>query len=152
MLALLDQGNGPFSASDADARLARDAVAKLSPIVAAKQGAEIVVQQDVKVTVPLPAQAVSVILTVLEHMAKQEPISIIPHQAELTTQQAADYLNVSRPYLIKLLDDDQISHRKVGRHRRVKYADLIAFERKTDGGQFQALAEMADEARRLNLK
>jgi excisionase family DNA binding protein len=152
MLALLDQGNGPFDADDAEATIAREAVAKLSAVARAKQNIKIVVQDEPKIAVPLPAMAVGIIVTVLKQMAARQPFSIIPHQAELTTQQAADYLNVSRPFLVKLLDEGKIDHRKVGRHRRVKFGDLVAYEKKTREEQLQALAEMAEEARRLKLE
>jgi excisionase family DNA binding protein len=152
MLALLDQGNGPFCADEAEATIACAALKKLSAVAKAKQDIKIAIQSEPNVIVPLPARAVEIIAMVLTQMAKQEPFSIIPERAELTTQQAADYLNVSRPYLVKLLDERKINFRKVGRHRRVRYADLVAFERKTDEEQFQALADMAEEARRLKLE
>lgn len=152
MLALLDQGNGPFAAGDAEATIAREAADKLAAVAKTKQDIKIVIQDDPKIVVPLPARAVDVIVTVLVQMANRQPFSIIPHQAELTTQQAADYLNVSRPFLVKLLDENRIPHRKVGRHRRVRFGDLAAFEQQSREEQSKALADLAAEQRRLNLE
>lgn len=151
MLALLDQAE-PIVADDAEAAIARTAMDTLAPVARAGQGMSLVPREASQVTVPLPARAVAVILDVLEAMANRKPISVIPHEAELTTQQAADYLNVSRPYLIGLIDGGQIAHRMVGRHRRVRFADLLAFERTSAGRRREALAEMAAEARRLGLE
>ena len=78
MLALLDQGNGPFDADDAEATIAREAVAKLSAVAEAKQNIKIVVQDEPKIAVPLPAMAVGIIVTVLKQMAARQPFSIIP--------------------------------------------------------------------------
>jgi excisionase family DNA binding protein len=152
MLPLLDQGNGPFKANKAEATIACAAVKKLSAVAEAKQDIRIVVQEETNIVVPLPARAVGLIMTILKKMAKRESFSIISERTELTTQQAADYLNVSRPFLVKLLDEGEIEHHKVGRHRRVQFGALVAYEKKTREEQQRALADMAEEARRLKLE
>ena len=68
------------------------------------------------------------IVAVLTAMAERKPISLIPPTAELTTQQAADFLNMSRPHLVELLENKQIPHRMVGVHRRIRLSDLQAFK------------------------
>ena len=138
MLALLDQAE-PIVADEAEAAIAKTAAASLAPAAQAGQGVQLVLREQPNVAVPLPARAVEVVLTVLTAMAERRPISVIPHEAELTTQQAADYLNVSRPFLIGLIDRGEIAHRMVGRHRRVRFADLLAYE------------HASAEARRLEL-
>lgn len=152
MLALLDQGGGPFIADEAEATIARNAAEKLATVAQTKQNIKIMVQDDLKVVVPLPARAVDLIMTVLTQMANRTPFSIIPFHAELTTQQAADYLNVSRPFLTKLLDEGKIPHRMVGRHRRVKFGDLAQFENEAREKRTKALADLAEIQRRLKLE
>jgi excisionase family DNA binding protein len=73
-------------------------------------------------------------------------VQIIPDASELTTQQAADFLNVSRPYLIGLLEADEIPYRKVGTHRRIRFEDLREYRRRDDLKRRQA----ADELTRLS--
>lgn len=103
------------------------------------------------IVVPLPARAVKMIVEVLHAMAESKPLSIIPHTTELTTQQAADFLNVSRPFLVGLLDRGEIVHRMVGSHRRVRVSDLVAFKEKSDQARREAIAAMVAEAQKLKL-
>jgi len=110
MLALLYQAE-PIVADEAEAAIAKTAAASLAPAARAGQGVQLVLREQPNVVVPLPARAVEAVFTVLGAMAERRPISVIPHEAELTTQQAADYLNVSRPFLIGLIDRGEIPHR-----------------------------------------
>lgn len=150
MLALLDQAE-PIVADEAEAAIAKTAAASLAGAARAARGVQLVLREQPNVVVPLSARAVEIIFDVLTAMAERRPFSIIPHAAELTTQQAADYLNVSRPFLIGLIDRGEIPHRMVGRHRRVRFADLLAFEQASAEKRRRALADMAAEARRLDL-
>lgn len=151
MLALLDQTTEPIVAREEESVIARKALEKLSLVAATKQDVRIVVEDDTKIVVPLPARAVEVFLRILEAMSECTPISVIPHEAELSTQQAADYLNVSRPYLCQLIDRNEIKHRMVGRHRRIKFADLRDYDERSRKEREAALVELASEAKRLDL-
>lgn len=150
MLALLDRTE-PFVADETEATIAKAAVKQLEAVARSGQDVRIVVQDGAKIVVPLPASAVALMFRILESMAERAPISIIPLEAELTTQQAADFLNVSRPFLVGLLEKNEIAYRKVGAHRRVRYADLLDFEKRSRISREDALDEIAREAERLGL-
>lgn len=90
-------------------------------------------------------------LDILRLISSGRGFKLIPVDAELTTQEAADILNVSRPHLIKLLDSHAIPYDRVGRHRRIKVNDLFAFKAERDEVRAKALADMAAEDARLGL-
>lgn len=101
--------------------------------------------------IELPAGAVALLMHVLESMAAGRGVTIIPENAELTTVQAADILNVSRPYLIKLLDGQAIPHRKVGKHRRIRMEDIMAYKAVIDRAREEVLDRLAREAQEQNM-
>lgn len=99
----------------------------------------------------VPAGAVRVLVEVLSLMAQGNPITLIPLEAELSTQQAAELIGVSRPFFIKLLEAGKLPHRKVGEHRRIRYQDLVAYMEAQKTARNIALDEMTAEAQRLGL-
>ncbi|WP_187431478.1 hypothetical protein ROLI_038390 [Roseobacter fucihabitans] len=96
--------------------------------------------------IELPAGAVALLMDILEAMAAGQGVTIMPENAELTTVQAAEVLNVSRPFLIKLLDKQQIPHRKVGKHRRIRMEDMMAYKASIDAERESVLDQLAAEA------
>jgi excisionase family DNA binding protein len=99
----------------------------------------------------LPFSAVKLLIEILSQMAEGNAVTLIPIHAELTTQEAANLLNVSRPYLIKLLEKGEIPFHKVGTHRRIFFADLMTFKEKADKISQQALDELVKQAQELDM-
>lgn len=83
------------------------------------------------------------LLDLLRHIGRGDAVTLMPVSQMLTTQQAADLLNVSRPHLVKLVDNDIIPHTMVGRHRRIRANDLFDYKRKRDLARSEALDELA---------
>jgi excisionase family DNA binding protein len=99
----------------------------------------------------LPRQAVSLLAYILSQAAAGRGVSVMPSHAELTTQEAADLLNVSRPYLIGLLEKEAISYRLVGRHRRIRWDNLMDYKRKSEAQSRAAAAELAELGQELGI-
>lgn len=98
------------------------------------------------ITITLPQEALRRFLEVLAQMANGNAVTIVPIHAELTTQQAAAFLNVSRPFLISLLEEKKLPFRLVGSHRRIRFADLQAFREVDDKQREAVLAELSADA------
>lgn len=137
-----------------DSEQAQAAVRALSGFLRRKSVRTIRVQPEgtkEEVSVSVPREAFELFLDILAQMANGNAVSIVPVHAELTTQQAADMLNVSRPFLVGLLDDRKIPFRMVGTHRRVKVADLVAYKEKDATHRQGVLDELAAEAQKHGL-
>ena len=102
-------------------------------------------------TVELPPSVGALLLDILEDMAAGRTVAVLRNDAELTTQQAADYLNVSRPFLVGLLEAGDVPFRKVGTHRRVRFEDLRRYKGMTDAARRGALDELAAAAQELDM-
>ena len=101
--------------------------------------------------IELPAGAVTLLMDILDAMASGQGVTLIPENAELTTMQAADILNVSRPFLIRLLDEGQIPYRKVGKHRRIRTEDVLNYKRAIDREREAALDQLVADAQEQNM-
>lgn len=99
----------------------------------------------------LPREAVELLATLLAHLGAGRAVSIVPSDAELTTQQAADMLNVSRPFLIGLLDAGEIEYRTVGTHRRITASSLLEYKRRDDHRRRQAADELTQLGQEMGL-
>lgn len=102
-------------------------------------------------TLDLPIEIQNLLIDLIENIAEGKAVSLVPLDSEFTTQQAADFLNVSRPYLISLLDEGKILNRKVGKHRRVLYADLVKYKEKSYKRSMKALDEIVRISEELDL-
>lgn len=133
-------------APDKDAPMVRE----LDAVLAKNQGeAKLVAPSGEEVM--LPHSVYDVIRRVVHDMAQGRAVRILPVHAEMTTQQAADVLNVSRPFLINLLRREEIPFQMVGTHRRVRLEDLLVYKARRDSERLQLLDEIASESQELGL-
>jgi len=140
--------------SEDDARLAGESSRRLIRLLGKpRKGFRLRVQADdePEETVSIPVSAFRLLNDILTEMAKGNAVTFIPVHAELTTQQAADILNVSRPFLVRLVEEGKIPCRKVGTHRRIRFQDLLQYKRQMDKDRLKALEELAAQAQELNL-
>jgi excisionase family DNA binding protein len=93
-------------------------------------------------TMEIPASAFHALKLIVEGMARGQTMTLVPHGKELSTQEAADLLHVSRPHLVKLLDEGTIPHYKVGTHRRVRIEDVIEHRELRAGTRREKLDEL----------
>lgn len=113
---------------------------------------QLMLQRDGNVeAVEIPHAVVTVLTKVLSVVSEGKPFKLIPMDEELTNQQAADILNVSKSYLDQVLDSGDICHRKVGQNRLIELIDLLEYKKRQDCQSKDALQELADEAHELNL-
>ena len=138
--------------SEADAILAKESSRVLAARVQTADPLQLrMIDDPTAGTVKLPATAVRMLIHILEEMARGNAMTLIPVHAELTTQQAAGMLNISRPSLIQLLDEGKIEYRRVGTHRRVRFEALMAHKRRADAERRAVLAELAAYDQELGL-
>ena len=101
--------------------------------------------------IELPPKALRLIADLLGQMARRQPVALFPQELELTTQDAAQILNVSRPFVVKEMEAGRLPHRKVGRHRRIRLEDVVAYQQATRSTSQRALQALADQAQELDL-
>ena len=136
-----------------DAMLAQATSRRLATLLGEQTSlkVKIVGNEAVDAVIEIPASAVRLFVHILEEMGAGHTVTVLPIHAELSTQQAADLLNVSRPYFVQLLDKGVLPHRKVGTHRRVLFEDVLRYKNDIQERRRKVLAELAAEAQELNL-
>ncbi len=112
---------------------------------------QILIEGKAQESITLPATALRLLVDILVQMAEGNAVSIIPIRAELTTQEAAELLNVSRPYTVSLVESGEIPYRKVGSHRRILAKDVLAYKTKIDDARLKTLAELSEQAQKLKM-
>ena len=140
--------------SEDDTRLAEESSRRLTRFLGKqRKGFRLRVQADdePEETVAIPTSAFRLLNDILTEMAKGNAVTLIPVHAELTTQQAADILNVSRPFLVRLVEEGKIPCRKVGTHRRIRFDDLLQYKRRMDQDRLKTLEELAAQAQELGM-
>lgn len=100
----------------------------------------------------LPPAALDLLMEILKHMAEGRAVSITSMKAEISTQQAAELLNVSRPYVVGLVDNGTLPHRMVGNQRRLPLADVLAYKAETSARKRSALEALAAHDQELSLR
>lgn len=153
-MAITSEHSKPFIPTEAEAQLSQESsriLASHIPLHRSTRRLKIVEDDGSEQDVVIPAAAYSLLVDILSQMAQGNAVTLIAIHAELTTQEAADILNVSRPFLIKLIEVGEIPYRKVGRHRRIRFEDLMKYKQQIDSQRMQALDELAAQAQELNM-
>lgn len=151
-MSLAEFSNTTNAPTAADARMAEESGRKLARFARAKRPLSIKVQGDgTEETVSIPASAFRLLTDILHQMAMGNAVTLIPVHAELTTQQAADLLSVSRPFVVKLIENRRLPHKMVGSHRRILFSDLMAFKTRMDSDRRKAMQELVDQAHDLDM-
>jgi excisionase family DNA binding protein len=101
--------------------------------------------------VELPALALRLLEDILSELALGNAVKVVPIHTELTTQEAADLLSVSRPHLVKLLEAGVIPHTKIGNHRRVKFTDVMTYKAQREESALEAMDKLARQAQEVGM-
>ena len=142
-----------FLPNKKEAYLANESSRTLAAYIASTSSPNIELIEDdgERKVINIPPIALHLLVDVLVEMSEGNAVALTPIQAELTTQEAANLLNVSRPYLVKLLDSNQIPSRKVGCKRRVLVKDLLEYKAEIESKRQSILGELAQKSQDLNL-
>lgn len=133
-------------------RVARESLFGFTAALAERTSDSVNIQlQESQQSFTIPTKALELLSFILSSMAEGKAISLVPADAELTTQQVADMLNVSRPYVVKLLEQGAIPFKKVGSHRRILLDDLLTYEAQHKANRKANLRFLAEQAQDLNL-
>lgn len=147
MTDLMEPTGAPVVPDESDSELAATASRELAR--AAK--ASISVRMDDGTDLQLPKLVTPLLIKILTEMAQGNAVTLIPLHAELTTQEAANLLNISRPFLNKILGRGELKFHKIGTHRRIKFSDLEEYRRTREQERAAALEALAEQAQELGM-
>ncbi|MDJ0898515.1 MAG: helix-turn-helix domain-containing protein [Xenococcus sp. MO_188.B8] len=149
-----NQLNKPYIPSESEISLSQESsrilASHLKPS-SSTQTLKVIEENGQEQILEIPSTAYQLLIDILSQMAQGNAVTLIPMNTELTTQEAVGLLNVSRPYLIKLLESNKIPFRKVGRHRRIRFEDVMNYKNQIDSDRMQALDELAAQAQELDM-
>jgi excisionase family DNA binding protein len=144
----------PRLPTERESNLARESGRVLSLRMSSKSDANqicIVDEKGEQKSVTIPSSAYRLLIDILSEMSMGNAVNVTPIHAVLTTQEAANILNVSRPFFVKLIENGQIPFHKTGSHRRVYYKDLLEYKAKIDSERHRVLDQLSLEAQELNM-
>ena len=152
---IVQSPNEAITPTDQDTKIARASSEAIAPLLQDNGTSEVRIRfctegkQGAEIT--LPHSAVRILFTALQEMAKGHSVTLLPVDTELTTQQAAELMRVSRPSLIKMLDENKLPYRKVGAHRRVRYEDVLRYLESERARRKKVMEELVAETDALGL-
>lgn len=100
--------------------------------------------EETKEKIRIPISALKFLVRILKEISQGNPVSIVPIATEITTQAAAELLGCSRPHIVKLLESGKIPFNKVGKHRRIRYEDLVAYKKEMKALQRRKIQELME--------
>lgn len=138
--------------SKLEQRMAIESYPQLSSVLSHISSEETEIEiEETNERIKIPSRALKFLGEILKAMGEGKPISIVPIATEVTTQKAAELLGCSRPHLVKLLEDGEIEYIKVGKHRRVKFEDVLAYRRKMKEEQKRNIIDIMGSDEELGL-
>jgi len=148
------QNAASVTPSNNDVLVARETSPRLAALLDEEPTYQVQVLHDGELSevLAVPAAAMQLLANILAEMAQGNAVTVTPIQEEITTQQAADLLNVSRPFFVQLLDEGEIPFRKVGTRRRVRLQDVMDYKRDLYEKRLQTLNELTAYDQELGLQ
>ncbi len=153
-MQVIDRQNKPPLPSEAEIELSTESSRILASVLNSHnttQKIKVESESGEEKSLLIPSIAYELLIDILSQMSQGNAVTLVPVHAELSTQQAANLLNVSRPYLIKLLDSGEIPHRKVGKHRRILAQDLYSYKADLDDKRSRSLDKLTALSEELGL-
>jgi excisionase family DNA binding protein len=139
----------PTQGEATDARRVGERLAE--SVLQGGKGVTLVLDDEPETPIAIPPFAVRLLAQGLAEIAKGKAVRMIPLETELSTQEAAELLNLSRPYVVRMLDEGKIPSFKVGTHRRVRLEDLLAYKASSEADRLEALKNLVAEAQELDM-